>query len=510
MSGSDSDQANSGSDSDRSTKKSSWKWKNLKPVTISGRKCLIFNTKLTKVDYASLMIHAEKSSEIVNKDPPPKPAYKKCEVYVVRKRITREQLISDHLSWTTIGHHSDHYILKSGHFHFTKNKDEATHTMRTTDYQFSCWSGLDKRVVRMLLKDEKHEHSFNSLIVFTCKSNFQRPVFNLRDVEVNRVGERSFDSEAENERQSAGSTEDIREEEAEEQKCVEMGSSGMGINDNGKPIKRQAPANNKKPENNQKKGGNNINNIHHNKTVGPPQQNRRTRCLQNNGNRNGAPPSGYNGPSTSNVGQSASGANMNPSFGGPAPSAMEVPGKNGNHELFGKMIGRQMGQIQDAAVIEQLQNRMKNLMDNALAEQEATTRSNVNQQQQQGGFNQQQQPQRSLIFQQGSFVFEIESLDDCNEKVIQSPVPVIVYFHADWCGSCQALGPRLEEKVNGQSGSVLLATINVDNAGELAINYGIYAVPAVFAFKNGEKLSGFQGVLDDEQLDELIENILAD
>ncbi|CAP29027.1 Protein CBR-TRX-2 [Caenorhabditis briggsae] len=113
-------------------------------------------------------------------------------------------------------------------------------------------------------------------------------------------------------------------------------------------------------------------------------------------------------------------------------------------------------------------------------------------------------------FSQGSFVFEIESSDDFNEKVIQSPVPVIVDFHADWCGPCQALGPRLEEKVNGQSGSVLLAKINVDYAGELAMDYGISAVPTVFAFKNGEKVSGFQGVLDDEQLDEFIENILAD
>lgn len=113
-------------------------------------------------------------------------------------------------------------------------------------------------------------------------------------------------------------------------------------------------------------------------------------------------------------------------------------------------------------------------------------------------------------FSQGASVFDIESSDDFNEKVIQSPVPVIVDFHADWCGPCQALGPRLEEKVNGQNGSVLLAKINVDYAGELAMDYGISAVPTVFAFKNGEKVGGFTGVLDDEQLDEFIENLLAE
>ncbi|CAL2045138.1 unnamed protein product [Caenorhabditis brenneri] len=111
-------------------------------------------------------------------------------------------------------------------------------------------------------------------------------------------------------------------------------------------------------------------------------------------------------------------------------------------------------------------------------------------------------------FSHGTSVFEIESSEDFNEKVIQSAVPVIVDFHADWCGPCQALGPRLEEKVNGQNGNVLLAKINVDHAGELAMDYGISAVPTVFAFKNGEKIAAFTGVLDDEQLDEFIENAL--
>ncbi|CAO4379504.1 unnamed protein product [Caenorhabditis nigoni] len=224
-----------------------------------------------------------------------------------------------------------------------------------------------------------------------------------------------------------------------------MGSSGMGIDANGKPIKRQAPANNKKPGNNQKKGGNNNNNNKNNNNrnqnggnrnqnnrnqhqhpnmmgmvppfgpmgpggpggpfmgppngnfnyfpgqQGPPQQNRRNGGGKNNGNRNGAPPSGYNGPSANNVGQGAIGANMNQSFGGPEPSAMEVPGfgKNSNiHELFGKMIWRKMEQIQDAALVDQLQNRIMNLIHDALAGQ------NEKQQQQQGGFNQQQQQQQ--------------------------------------------------------------------------------------------------------------------
>ncbi|KAF1750117.1 hypothetical protein GCK72_016663 [Caenorhabditis remanei] len=233
-----------------------------------------------------------------------------------------------------------------------------------------------------------------------------------------------------------------------------MGSSGMGIDANGKPIKRQAPANNnnnKKGGNNQKRGNNNQNKNNNNNNrnnqggnqnrnqqrpphqqqppmmpmvppfgpMGPggpgfmggppapnagffngggPQQNRRSGGGgKNNGNRNGAPPSGYNGPSANNVGQGAVGNGLSgmQAFSGAEPSAMEVPGfgKNSNiHELFGKMIWRKMEQIQDSALVDQLQNRIMNLIHDALAGQ-----NEKQQQQQQGGFNggpQQQQQQR--------------------------------------------------------------------------------------------------------------------
>ncbi|CAB3398539.1 unnamed protein product [Caenorhabditis bovis] len=107
------------------------------------------------------------------------------------------------------------------------------------------------------------------------------------------------------------------------------------------------------------------------------------------------------------------------------------------------------------------------------------------------------------------YIFDVDTAEDFSEKVINSDVPVIADFHAEWCGPCQALGPRLEEKINGRNGQVLLAKINVDNAGEIAMDYGITAVPTIFAFKNGEKIGGFSGVLDDEQLDEFLDQVTA-
>lgn len=75
-------------------------------------------------------------------------------------------------------------------------------------------------------------------------------------------------------------------------------------------------------------------------------------------------------------------------------------------------------------------------------------------------------------------------------------VPVVVDFWAAWCGPCRALGPTLEREVEALAGRVELAKVDVDQAQGLASSFGVQGIPAVMAFRDGQKVDEFVGARD--------------
>lgn len=103
--------------------------------------------------------------------------------------------------------------------------------------------------------------------------------------------------------------------------------------------------------------------------------------------------------------------------------------------------------------------------------------------------------------------FTIQDEEDFKAKVIGSPVPVIVDFSATWCGPCKILGPRLDAAVAGTNSKVNLAIVDIDENGDLALEHNVQAVPTVVAFKDGQMVDKFVGLIDEDRLDSFVSKL---
>jgi thioredoxin 1 len=80
-------------------------------------------------------------------------------------------------------------------------------------------------------------------------------------------------------------------------------------------------------------------------------------------------------------------------------------------------------------------------------------------------------------------------------EVLNSPVPVLVDFYADWCGPCRAMNPTLVELAGEANGRYKVAKVDADAERELSNDYQIRALPTLLVVKGGDvkaKLVGRQ------------------
>ncbi len=98
-----------------------------------------------------------------------------------------------------------------------------------------------------------------------------------------------------------------------------------------------------------------------------------------------------------------------------------------------------------------------------------------------------------------------ENFDD---QVIQSEIPVLVDFWAEWCGPCKVIGPTLEALAADYNGKVKIAKLNVDDSPDTAGRFGVRSIPTLIVFKDGEAQQTAIGVRPKGQLIELIETYL--
>ena len=92
-------------------------------------------------------------------------------------------------------------------------------------------------------------------------------------------------------------------------------------------------------------------------------------------------------------------------------------------------------------------------------------------------------------------VIHIEG-DNWQTEVLDSELPVLVDFWAEWCGPCKAIAPTLTELADELDGKLKIAKVNVDNNQELAGQFGVRSIPTLLIMSKGEVKEQMVGALN--------------
>lgn len=105
---------------------------------------------------------------------------------------------------------------------------------------------------------------------------------------------------------------------------------------------------------------------------------------------------------------------------------------------------------------------------------------------------------------------KILHLDNSNfgEAILNNEV-LLIDFYADWCGPCQALHPVLEKVAAQMAGKASVAKVNVDNSSELAGEFGVRSIPALFFVKKGKIVAKAVGIQNEQNLIHKLNEIIT-
>lgn len=90
--------------------------------------------------------------------------------------------------------------------------------------------------------------------------------------------------------------------------------------------------------------------------------------------------------------------------------------------------------------------------------------------------------------------------DDFDQEVLQSDIPVLVDYWAEWCGPCKMIAPILDEIAGDYSGKLKIAKLNIDENPNTPPKFGIRGIPTLMIFKNGTVEATKVGALSKSQL----------
>jgi thioredoxin 1 len=92
-----------------------------------------------------------------------------------------------------------------------------------------------------------------------------------------------------------------------------------------------------------------------------------------------------------------------------------------------------------------------------------------------------------------------------DSTVLESCMPVLVDYWAEWCGPCKTLSPLLDQAAQTHGEQLRVVKVNVDESRDIAARYGVRGIPTLMLFKAGRVLATRVGALSEAQLSAFLE-----
>ena len=98
--------------------------------------------------------------------------------------------------------------------------------------------------------------------------------------------------------------------------------------------------------------------------------------------------------------------------------------------------------------------------------------------------------------------------DTFQKEVIDSSIPVLVDYWAEWCGPCKMIAPILDDLVSEYDGKLKIAKLNIDENPQTPSKFGIRGIPTLMIFKDGNPEATKVGALSKSQLTAFIDSTI--